>query len=248
MACAAQGARDARRAADAAAGRDWTARGARRLRGQPQSRTPVAPLDMAEVVKTLAAPRARRHDLHQRRRQLQRLAASLLPLPGLQHARPHAARADLGRDGLRRAGRGRRGAAGAAAHRRQHRRRRRLPDDRPGARDRHRLRRRQRGCVSIVVDNGTYGTIRMHQEREYPGRVSGSDLFNPDFAALARAYGWRAGERVDTHRRLRAGAAGGARRGTADADPSAARRRRDHQPDDAAGDPRLGRAARCRQA
>jgi acetolactate synthase-1/2/3 large subunit len=33
----------------------------------------------------------------------------------------------------------------------------------------------------------------MHQEREFPGRVSGSDLFNPDFAALARAYGWRAG-------------------------------------------------------
>ncbi len=50
--------------------------------------------------------------------------------------------------------------------------------------------------VSIVVDNGTYGTIRMHQEREYPGRVSGSDLFNPDFAALARAYGWQA-ERID---------------------------------------------------
>ena len=52
--------------------------------------------------------------------------------------------------------------------------------------------------VSIVVDNGSYGTIRMHQEREYPGRVSGSDLGNPDFAALARAYGWHAGERVDT--------------------------------------------------
>jgi acetolactate synthase-1/2/3 large subunit len=50
--------------------------------------------------------------------------------------------------------------------------------------------------LSVVVDNGTYGTIRMHQEREYPGRVSGSDLFNPDFAALARAYGWFA-ERVD---------------------------------------------------
>ena len=46
--------------------------------------------------------------------------------------------------------------------------------------------------ICIVVDNGTYGTIRMHQEREYPGRVSGSDLFNPDFAALARAHGWRA--------------------------------------------------------
>ena len=50
--------------------------------------------------------------------------------------------------------------------------------------------------ISIVVDNGTYGTIRMHQERDYPGRVSGSDLFNPDFAALARAYGWAA-ERLD---------------------------------------------------
>ncbi len=52
--------------------------------------------------------------------------------------------------------------------------------------------------ISIVVDNGSYGTIRMHQEREYPGRVSGSDLGNPDFAALARAYGWFAGDCVDT--------------------------------------------------
>jgi len=51
--------------------------------------------------------------------------------------------------------------------------------------------------VVIVVDNGTYGTIRMHQEREYPGRVSGSDLFNPDFAALAQAYGWHT-SRVQT--------------------------------------------------
>ncbi len=51
--------------------------------------------------------------------------------------------------------------------------------------------------VSIVVDNGTFGTIRMHQEREYPGRVSGSDLYNPDFVALAQAYGWHAA-RVET--------------------------------------------------
>ena len=51
--------------------------------------------------------------------------------------------------------------------------------------------------VSIVVDNGSYGTIRMHQEREDPGRISGSDLFNPDFVALARAYGWQAA-RVET--------------------------------------------------
>ncbi len=41
----------------------------------------------------------------------------------------------------------------------------------------------------IVVDNGGYGTIRMHQEREYPGRVAATGLTNPDFAALARAYG-----------------------------------------------------------
>ncbi|MEZ5750907.1 MAG: thiamine pyrophosphate-binding protein [Paracoccaceae bacterium] len=43
--------------------------------------------------------------------------------------------------------------------------------------------------VVIVANNGRYGTIRMHQERTYPARVSGTDLFNPDYAALARAYG-----------------------------------------------------------
>ena len=43
--------------------------------------------------------------------------------------------------------------------------------------------------ITVVVNNGIYGTIRMHQEREYPGRVEGTDLKNPDFAALARAYG-----------------------------------------------------------
>jgi acetolactate synthase-1/2/3 large subunit len=41
----------------------------------------------------------------------------------------------------------------------------------------------------LVIDNGSYGTIRMHQEREYPERVVATDLHNPDFAALARAYG-----------------------------------------------------------
>jgi acetolactate synthase-1/2/3 large subunit len=45
----------------------------------------------------------------------------------------------------------------------------------------------------ILVDNGSYGTIRMHQEREYPERVSATELKNPDFAALARAFGgWAA--------------------------------------------------------
>jgi acetolactate synthase-1/2/3 large subunit len=43
--------------------------------------------------------------------------------------------------------------------------------------------------IVIVVDNGMYGTIRMHQEREYPGRVVGTKLQNPDFAGYARAFG-----------------------------------------------------------
>ena len=50
----------------------------------------------------------------------------------------------------------------------------------------------QHGAKSIILllNNGMYGTIRMHQEREYPARVAGTALNNPDFAALARAYGY----------------------------------------------------------
>jgi acetolactate synthase-1/2/3 large subunit len=43
--------------------------------------------------------------------------------------------------------------------------------------------------LHIVVNNGIYGTIRMNQEKSFPGRVIGTDLFNPDFVTLARAYG-----------------------------------------------------------
>ena len=43
--------------------------------------------------------------------------------------------------------------------------------------------------ITIVVDNGSYGTIRMHQERDFPNRVSATDLVNPDFAAFARSFG-----------------------------------------------------------
>jgi acetolactate synthase-1/2/3 large subunit len=43
--------------------------------------------------------------------------------------------------------------------------------------------------VILVVNNNMYGTIRMHQERNYPGRVVGTELANPDFAAYARAFG-----------------------------------------------------------
>ena len=50
--------------------------------------------------------------------------------------------------------------------------------------------------IVIVVNNGIYGTIRMHQERDFPGRVIATDLKNPDFAALARAYGGH-GETVE---------------------------------------------------
>jgi acetolactate synthase-1/2/3 large subunit len=49
--------------------------------------------------------------------------------------------------------------------------------------------------IVVLLNNGMYGTIRMHQERDYPRHVSGSDLANPDFAALARAYGY-AGVRI----------------------------------------------------
>jgi acetolactate synthase-1/2/3 large subunit len=50
---------------------------------------------------------------------------------------------------------------------------------------------RQEGAAIVVllVNNGMYGTIRMHQERQFPGRVVGTDLVNPDFVALAAAYG-----------------------------------------------------------
>jgi acetolactate synthase-1/2/3 large subunit len=48
----------------------------------------------------------------------------------------------------------------------------------------------------IVVDNGMYGTIRMHQERQFPGRVVGTDLVNPDFGAFARSFG-ASGETVE---------------------------------------------------
>ncbi len=49
--------------------------------------------------------------------------------------------------------------------------------------------------VVLLVNNGMYATIRMHQERQFPGRVIGTDLENPDFPALAQSYG-AFGERV----------------------------------------------------
>jgi acetolactate synthase-1/2/3 large subunit len=50
--------------------------------------------------------------------------------------------------------------------------------------------------IVLIVNNGTYGTIRMHQEKNYPSRISGTDLINPDFVMLAKSYGFYA-ERVE---------------------------------------------------
>ena len=50
--------------------------------------------------------------------------------------------------------------------------------------------------IVVILNNGMYGTIRMHQEREFPSRVQATALANPDFVALAHAFGW-AGERVE---------------------------------------------------
>ena len=51
--------------------------------------------------------------------------------------------------------------------------------------------------ILLVIDNGMYGTIRMHQEMHFPGRVSATDLYNPDFAAMARACGFAASTVTD---------------------------------------------------
>jgi acetolactate synthase-1/2/3 large subunit len=51
--------------------------------------------------------------------------------------------------------------------------------------------------IILILDNGIYGTIRAHQERQFPARVFGTTMVNPDFAAVARAYGFHA-ERVET--------------------------------------------------
>ena len=80
--------------------------------------------------------------------------------------------------------------------------------------------------ITVVVDNGMYGTIRMHQENHYPHRVSATDLTNPDFAALAKAYGGY-GERGGDDRGVCPGvrAGGGLRQAGDPALPARTRRR-----------------------
>jgi len=57
--------------------------------------------------------------------------------------------------------------------------------------------------IVLLIDNGMYGTIRMHQERHFPSRISGTIIENPDFCAIAQGYGWQA-HRVDETKTFRA--------------------------------------------
>ena len=91
--------------------------------------------------------------------------------------------------------------------------------------------------VVLVVNNGMYGTIRMHQERHYPGRVSGTDLVNPDFARYAEAFGGH-GEVVERTERVRAGVRACGRVRPAGGDRAARRPGGDHAAADADPDSR----------
>ena len=127
-------------------------------------------------------PAERRHPL-QRRGQLRRLDQ---PLQSQQRThRPY--RANFWLHGIRLPGSGSDEAALSGAPGYRPSRRWGFPDDGSGVRHC----RAVSDCVivTIVADNGIYGTIRMHQERDFPGRVSATDLVNPDFAAYARAFG-----------------------------------------------------------
>ena len=96
--------------------------------------------------------------------------------------------------------------------------------------------------VVVLIDNGIYGTIRMHQEREFPGRAIASNLRNPDFAAYARAFGGH-GETVEETARIPARVRARARLGPALDHPREDRPGSDHADDDAERNPR-GRARR----
>ena len=93
--------------------------------------------------------------------------------------------------------------------------------------------------IVVIADNGLYGTIRMHQEREYPGRISATELRNPDFAAYARAFGGF-GVVGRAHRGFPGGVQGGAGVRQAGDHPPCHRSRGDHAGHDAGQDPRQG--------
>ncbi len=188
-------------------------------------------LDLATVVEPGRRTARRRGDPRRRRRQLQRLGQPLHAVSSL----PQPADAGQRRDGLRRAGGGR----GEAARARSGTVVAFVGDGgfQMSALELATAAQEGVAIVVIVVNNGMYGTIRMFQERRYPGRVVGTELRNPDFAALARACGAH-GETVErTEQFLPAleRALGGAARG---ATRPARRCRGDHAGRDDRPDPR----------
>ena len=86
--------------------------------------------------------------------------------------------------------------------------------------------------IVVLADNGMLGTIRMHQERQFPGRISGTSLANPDFVALARSFGCHA-EQVTDDAGFPPGAGTRARRRNAGAHPPRLRSPGDHACNDA---------------
>ena len=108
-----------------------------------------------------------------------------------------------------------------------------LPHARPGAGHGGPARR---AAITLVINNESLGTIRAHQERRYPGRPSGTTLRNPDFAALARAYGAH-GETVTRTEDFAAGLRPRAGLGPAGRHRDQARRRGAHAVGDAQPDP-----------
>jgi len=137
---------------------------------------------MTRVIGRNRRPAAGRFDLLCRRRQPLFLGAAISAYACVPQSAERAQR----RSGLQRAGgRGRLAGMSGPAHDRDHRRRR-VRHERPG--DRHR-----RSAWGGHADHGhgkpPVRPIRVHQERHFPGRVSGTQLVNPDLAALARAYG-----------------------------------------------------------
>ena len=140
---------------------------------------------------------ARRRDRHDRRRQLRAVARPLLPVP----PPGHVPRPDVRGDGLRAAGRDRRGARPPRPDRGRRRRRRRLRDDDGRARDgRPREGQGRSPSSSTTSATGRSGCTRTAERGEGEGAPIATDLGPIDFAAIARAVGAR-GARVETRRR-----------------------------------------------
>ena len=194
------------------------------------------------------APRAREQRLHQRRRQLQRLVAPLLRYRGLQHHGRTQLGADLGAMGY--------GVPAAIAASLLYPDRTvinvagdgdfRMTGQELATATGYGAGRGANRLISLVVDNGSYGTIRMHQEREFPGRCRAASCSTR--TSLAGACLWLEREQGGTHGTVRAGLARSARRIGPDADPPEAGYQRQHHAHHAECDPRGGSRARLSAA